>query len=329
MKNKLSDISGFIKVEKLKRNRQIVVFSICLAIATILWFLNALSKDYSTSVNYPVKFVNPPRNQFVANSLPSRFEFKVEAHGFTLLRHKLSFSFSPILLNLTTLTKGVTPDAGNYTIKTSSLIATISEQVSNEITITEINPGELVIKLDSLKTKTVPVEPDVSLHFNPQYNLKEPVSSHPQQVLITGPASVLDTISSLKTEHKTFEKLEKTIEKVVSVIHPDKTDLKPEKVTLKIPAEKFTEKELKIPVQIKNKPEGMKIKLFPSEVKISFLVGLGEFENITPERFSAVVDFDKRTPESENLEIILEKQPSYIQILRIFPQSVEYLTETE
>lgn len=329
MKNKLSDISETLKVEKLKNERQIIIFMICLLIATILWFLNALSKEYSTYVSYPVKYVNPPKNQFLSTPLPSRLELKVEAHGFILLRHKLSFSFSPILLNLTTLTNNLEPVNGNYTLQTAPLINTLSNQVSKEISITEIKPEVLIFKLDSLKTKTVNVQPDVKLEFNPQYNLKEPVSVLPKKVLITGPASVVDTIFNLKTEYKSFEKVEKNFEKVVPVVHPPKTEIKPGKVTLKFPVEKFTEKELKIPVQIKNKPERMRIKLFPSEIKVSFMVGLSEFENIRPEHFQATVDFDNRTPDNENLEVHLEKQPSYIQVLRITPQSVEYLTENE
>jgi hypothetical protein len=225
MKNKLSDISETLKVEKLRNDRQIIIFLICLLIATILWFLNALSKEYSTYVAYPVKYVNPPKNQFLSTPLPSRLEMKVEAHGFILLRHKLSFSFSPILLNLTTMTSNLEPTGGNYTIRTSSLINTLSNQISKELSITEIKPEELVFKLDSLKTKTVGVQPDVKLEFNPQYNLKEPVSVIPKQVLITGPASVLDTISNLKTEFKSFEKVEKNFEKVVSVVHPPKSEI--------------------------------------------------------------------------------------------------------
>ena len=100
MKIKLSEITGYFKIERLKNDKQIVVFLVCLLIATALWFLNALSKDYSTTISYPVKFVNPPSNQFVSNKLPQKFELQVEAHGFTLLRHKLSLSFSPIVINL-------------------------------------------------------------------------------------------------------------------------------------------------------------------------------------------------------------------------------------
>ncbi len=86
MNKNLSQIKGYFKIEKLRNDKQVIVFLVCLFIATTLWFLNALSKDYTTIVSYPVKYINPPKNQFLANKPPSKFDLKVEAHGFTLLR---------------------------------------------------------------------------------------------------------------------------------------------------------------------------------------------------------------------------------------------------
>ena len=100
-------------------------------------------------------------------------------------------------------------------------------------------------------------------------------------------------------------------------------------MTLNIPVEKFTEKELEIPVQIKNKPENVNIKFFPSEVKITFMVGLSEFEDINAADFSAVVDYNTVLLKKENPEVEIEKKPSNIEILRISPDRVEYLIETE
>ena len=64
MNKDLSQIRSYLKIAKLKNDKQVIVFMVCLLIATSLWFLNALSKDYTTIVSYPVKYINPPKNQF-------------------------------------------------------------------------------------------------------------------------------------------------------------------------------------------------------------------------------------------------------------------------
>ncbi|HYQ59128.1 MAG TPA: hypothetical protein VEP89_17420, partial [Draconibacterium sp.] len=107
MKKNIEKISSYLKVEQLKNDKRVVVFLVCVFIATVLWFLNALEKDYTTTISYPVRYVSPPDHQFLANKPPEKLDLKVDAHGFTLLRHKLSFAYSPIILNLTNITRNL------------------------------------------------------------------------------------------------------------------------------------------------------------------------------------------------------------------------------
>jgi len=329
MKKILSEISGYFKIEKLRNDKRIVVFIICLSIATALWFLNALSKDYSTTIAFPVKYIDPPENQFLAVNPPSKFDLKVTAHGFTLLRHKLSLSFSPIVLNLTSITQNIEKSGDSFNVNTRSLINRISTQVSKEITINDITPAILRITLDSLKTKRVPVKENIEIQFKPQFDLKDSVSISPNEVEITGAAAVIDTIAFLHTKAQNFEKLDADIEKMIELILPERTVVRPEKVMLKIPVERFTEKKIKIPISVKNKPEDKYIKLFPSEIELTTLVGLSEFENVKSSNFEVFVDFEKIDYANENLSVSVQSNVSQLKIIRFTPETVEYLIESD
>lgn len=328
MKQKLSKISGYFKIEKLKNDTRIIVFFICLLAATSLWFLNALSKDYYTTISYPVKYINPPKNQFLANHPPSRLELKVNAHGFTLLRYKLNLSFSPIVLNLTNITRNVDSSLDGYKINTNALSQRISGQISNEMELTDILPEVFYIKLDSLKTKKIPVKANIETNFKAQFNLQDSISIHPAKVQITGPAAILDTIMFLNTEKKRFDKLDANLSKTLQILHPQNTTIEPGKALIKIHIEKFTEKEIMIPVQIRNKPENVNIKLFPSEIKLTILVGLSKFENVATSDFEVFVDYENSDKSKDNMEITVLSKATYIKIIRFSPKSVEYLTET-
>lgn len=330
MKRKLSDIIKYLQLEKLKNDKQIVAFLVCLLIATVLWFLNALSKDYTSTISYAVKYVNPPSNRFLSNTPPNKFDLKVEAHGFTLLRNKLSLSFSPIVLNLNAITRNEKSESGTYTIRTEDLMRRVSDQVSKEITISEIRPEFITLVLDSLITKKVAIKLNVKTEFKPQFYLKEPLSASPDSVKITGPATILDTIFALKTEAKTFGQLDAQTERQIGLLHPEKTNVSPEKVMVNIPVERYTEKELKLAVEVRNKPKGVNIKLFPSDIKVSFLVGLSEFESITAADFQAYIDYETITNSHlEDLDVKIETKSTFIQMLRISPTTVEYLIETD
>jgi hypothetical protein len=108
----------------------------------------------------------------------------------------------------------------------------------------------------------------------------------------------------------------------------EKIRVEPKKVNLKIPVERFTEKKIKIPITVVNRPQGSNLKIFPSDAEVSFLVGLSDYETITQSDFDVVVVFDSAQTQ-QTLEVILRKQPEYIQQLRISPPNVEYLIETE
>jgi len=327
MNKNLTDISDYVKVVQLRNNRRIIVFLVCLIIATSLWFLNALGKNYTTTVSYPVKYINPPANQFMADKTPVKLDLTINGQGFTLLRFKL-LSFSPVILDIAEITKNQNSNSGVYKVLSKNLINEISEQFSNEIRISEVNPEILDIVLDSLVTKTVPVELDLNVEFVPQFNLKNPISTNPGKVEITGPTIVLEKISVVKTKVNIINKLEASIKQEIDLIHPERTTISPEKVTLSIEVEKYTEKELKIPVEILNKPAKTRIKIFPSEIKVLFTVGLSRFENIKSSDFGASVDFNSIVKDANNLNITLYKKPEFIQGVRFNPEKVEFLIET-
>jgi len=327
MNTNFTDISEYLKVRNLRNNKRIIVFLVCLFIATSLWFLNALSKDYSATISYPVKFTNPPANRFLAEKTPAKLDLDIEAQGFTLLRFKL-LSFAPIKLDVDEITKNLETNSGTFRVTSRNLISGITDQLSSEIKITNITPEVLNIVLDSLISKTVPVELDLNVDFEPQFNLKSPISTVPESVKITGPTIVLDKISVLKTKVNIMNKLNSSINQEIELIHPEKTTISPEKVSLIIDVEKYTEKELKIPVEILNKPQNARIKLFPSELKVLFTVGLSKFESIKPSDFGASVNYNSIVKDVNNLPITLYKKPDFIQGIRIIPEKVEFLIET-
>jgi len=108
---------------------------------------------------------------------------------------------------------------------------------------------------------------------------------------------------------------------------PEKTTVSPQKVILKIEVEKFTEKELKIPITIRNKPENTTVKLFPSEVKILISVGLSEFDKIKPTDFEASVDFNTIEDGMQDIAVTIDKNPVSNQVIRYNPERVEFLVE--
>jgi YbbR domain-containing protein len=242
----------------------------------------------------------------------------------------LNLSFAPVILDITRLIPHAEEtEPLSYTIRTSDLLNRISSQISNEITILEVHPGSIVLILDSLETKQVPVEADIQIDFAEQYNLSAPLQIIPEQVLATGPGSLLDTLESVSTVHKTFRAIKKTTEEELELVAPEKVTLKPRKAKVIIPAEEFTEKILKIPVKILDKPNDTDIKLFPSELEVSFRVALSQYTAINATDFLLAIPFSAIRSGHPNVQVTLEKKPDFVRDIKYFPQTIEYLIEKE
>jgi hypothetical protein len=86
------------------RNGRIFVFLACLGLASFLWFINALDKQYTDHISVPIRYRNIPKDKELVGKLPTKFDLTVNANGYTLLQHKLSFALVPVYIDVNELT---------------------------------------------------------------------------------------------------------------------------------------------------------------------------------------------------------------------------------
>ena len=70
-------------------------------------------------------------------------------------------------------------------------------------------------------------------------------------------------------------------------------------------------------------------KLFPSEIKLLFNVGLSRFDKIKESDFGVSVDYNSIVADVNSLVVTIYKQPEFVQNIRINPERVEFLIETD
>ena len=70
--------------------------------------------------------------------------------------------------------------------------------VSSGINILEINPREISFVVEKIKYKKLKVVPNAELSFSDGFGLATPINIYPDSVLVAGPASILDTLKSIK-----------------------------------------------------------------------------------------------------------------------------------
>jgi hypothetical protein len=321
-------LPGWMTPWSVQNRETVLTFFLCLLVATVLWFINALSKDYTTTISYPVEYLDLPRNKFITNNPPDHFNLRINTQGFTLVKYKLIKTFNPLLIRVTDIISDIETTAKNsYVIATKNLSEKISSQLSNDVVLLGITPGVLTLAFDSLDIRRVPVASNVEIGFKPRFGLASPVYFEPSHVTVTGPHDVIQDLDTLFTVPGIFKNVGASIRQKIALVMPRQIFVEPNHVTMFADVDEFTERTISLPVWINNQPDSSKVRLFPREVEVRFFIGLSRYTQIKPEDFSLYVSWEDIEHNNAQLQVKVKKQPSGVNTIKIIPENVEYLIE--
>ena len=296
-----------------------LAFLFFVLLASVAWFLRALSDEYIATIEYPVKYINLPPNRILSQPPPQKLTLQVQSDGYTILSSRFKYK-RPL----------------SYNVNAFALYSLSAElNLSNKnIQILDIDPDTLIFNFTRVKRKKVPVK--VRLKYSPelfskQYMLNGNPGSQPDSVEVTGPSYIIDTLRQVYTEEAVFKNLNDTAIKKIPLKKINKLTCPLKKVKVIIPVDEFTESDYTVPIETIHVPDSITIKTFPKTVRIKYIVTLTQFNKIKPDMFRAYVDLNsvdlKSTSEATKLYIQMDSVPSYIHNLSMSPRSVEFLIE--
>lgn len=326
----LNRISQFTDEEKIAFRKRALMFSFFLMLSVIFWFMNALSKNYTTDIKYPVRYRNFPGDKTLIGELPNYFTLRVNAHGYTLLRYKLSSRYIPIVFSVNSfkLSRMSEKDSSFYFLETRYIKEYVAKQLSSEFEIVSLKPDTIIFPFANVVSKKIPVKSVLNYELGQQLILKNNIEISPDSVNVSGPDYIMDTLSYIYSENKNLGILKKSIQKTIGLQKLEHVLIEPENVKVKFEMEKFTEKSLRVPVEALNLPDSINLKLFPHFINVNCQVGLSNFERLEPFMFKALVNYSEiETTQTDKLIITLQTKPDFVKSVNYSPKTVEYLIE--
>ncbi len=306
----------------------IITYLICVIIASILWTLNMLNKDYTTEVTYPVKYINFPKGKHAVSELPKEMILEIKAKGFVILGYNIRKSFLPILFNVSVYSKHILEknNVYEYILNTEDIKDNISSQLYAGTTIQHIRPDVIEFKLVRSASKKVAVSPVVNYTLKRQYILKNAITTSPDSILVSGPSAFLDTLSYIYTAPIHLKEIGKDVTKETELIKTSGINFNETSVEVHIAVEQFTEAQKSIPVNTLNLPDSINIKLFPNSIKVTYDIGLSRYDKISDSDFDFTVDY-KQCALSSYLDVKIKKAPLFIKNITFTPHKIEYILE--
>lgn len=315
-----------------KIDQKILIYLMFVGISTVFWFLNKLGNEFNTTIYYPVKYTNIPKNKVVTSDLPSKLELHVSGFGYNLLRYKFKFIPFPINIDLSKYTQKQVEKEGLKTtvIHTRLIKSNIRNQLGKNINVLDILPDTITCKYANVVSKKVAIKDNASLQFDAQCMLNGKIEFTPDSVLVSGSEQIIDTLKYIYTKKLKFKNLNKDIERNISLQSIENLSIAKKRAIIKIKVSKFTENTMQIPIKTNNVPDSLKLITFPQKANVKYMVSLNNCDKISERDFNLEVNYkDIEKLLGDKLTVKLSYKSNKVKAVSFKPPFVEYIIENK
>jgi len=310
----------------LQFRKKILLFSVFLLISVFIWLLSALSKNYTSVIEYPLVYTDFPEERAFVGELPGHLDLRINAIGYALLRYKMFRKPVPISFKVSAFTLNRPgQDSSRAYILTRYLKDQVSRQLDPELQLLEIKPDTLHFQFARRVTRMLPVKPDFTFEVDKQFTVRDGIILEPDSVEVTGPDLILDTLKYATTVQSDLGLLSRNYSDKVKLRKLNDLEYNRSRVDCTIELEKYTEVQLSIPVEVLNLPDSLSLQTFPSRIKLTCNVGLSKYDRMDKNLFRAVVDYSAIGEKTRELDVTIQNIPDYLISYEYSPKSVEFL----
>ena len=327
MKKKIADILFDTTKGKIKLNHKASIFFFCLLLSTFFWFLSMLSKSYTTVLTVPLQY-NGVADNFIITEAPSKqIEIEVFGSGFDLLGEQLSLNQSKVEIDLNLARK---MNEGSYGLVAEKLRTNVLKSLDKDLNLRRILTDSITFRTQKKISKELTVVPILDISYGSGFNQRGEIKVEPEKIVVSGPEEALEKLELVKTRVIKLSAVSDTVSKKVEL---DKTEFgegisfSHSKVNFTIPVEKYTEKQILLPLSVATKVNDIELKMYPNEVRVFLLVPLSKYEMVNQDLLSARVNFDTESIYMKKLKVALSGVPEYAKLLRIEPEKVEFIVK--
>ena len=320
----LQIIRKYMSKKKPANNKTFHKFILFILLSLVFWCMTKLSKEYDSTIKYPVSYKNLPNDKLLQEAPLSVVSIHVKATGFKLI----SENIFPKNLEIDA-TKLTSKSITDYYLLLNQHRLSLQRQMKTGVLIDHFIIDSIHFNLGLLKVKKVPIILLSDFTYATGFELNGAINVTPDSIIINGPESILDTIDFISTELLLKKELNTSVKEelmIKSFTAISNVKLQEKKVSISALVEKFTEGTLEVPFQVINLPEEMTINTFPKVVKVTYRVALSNFNIITTSSFS--IECDYNMSRKNNLSYLIPKlveKSSLVKNARISPLKIDFI----
>jgi len=307
-----------------KKAKVFLLFLICSFFA---WFISNLSETYESRAYFTLNYRNLPDSLLLGENSNNQIEAKLRTSGFQFLYYKIFRSRVDIDVSQ------VTYQDGKYVLDEQVLIRQMDQQLSQNISLLDLDPNVLDVDLYKVDSRKIPIQANLNLQLQQNYILDGKVNISPDSVVVKGPKSEIDTIKVIKTSPVQLSNVSEDFSSDVSLLFPkglDNSIFSVGRATVFGKVSKFSEKVFEVSVQVRNIPEGYQVKTFPNSVTILCKATIERLKEISASDFEVVADYGQLDgSESSKLFLEITESPQKVYDVKLEKRTVNFVLEQQ
>ena len=318
----MNSSNAITRIRRLLLGKKVGTFLICLGIASLLWVVHALNRNYTYTLKVPVKFLNLPSNKLIVGELTEKLDVEIKTRGLKLLFISLKKNYNEVIVDFNLIKNNAKSQA--YSI--NNVYFNLKNSINFDVELIKIRPDTLFFSINKSNSKLLPVKANLKVNCLPGYSIISKPTITPAYVTVSGDSISLQKMDTVYTYFLNLKDVHQNFTSPVQLKKPyTSINYNVKDVQLSFNVDKLIESSIKIPVQIMNNTGNETIKLLPNFITIKYLVAMKDYENINENSFKAVVNFEHIKEKQKNLQVEIIRAPSEAKIIKTTPSTISYL----
>lgn len=296
------------------KKKDLKIFMVCVLAATMLWFFNALNRERTEVIAYPIHFKYDKKHYVEVSPLPSKIYLSVKGSGWQIMKKVLRIGVTPIVYELHNPINRNRP----YLVA-SQLRRTINNRVQ-DVRVEDILTDTISVVMDKYYERDLEVCIDSSaIALKKNHRITSKIHINPTTVKLTGPEKSLRQLSNpfmLSIGNKTISAdVAQEVPLHLNITHENIIHKSAKEIEVAFQVTPFIEQKTQLIVNLVNFPTKPRFKLHHKHQKITvtYLFKKEDIGKIRLADFKIVADFKSFRKKDSTVALSLQQKPSFIQ----------------
>ena len=280
--------------------------------ATIFWFFNALNKNYSANINFPVAFDYDKENYIPVKQLPSSIRMNVSGLGWDLFRKSSGLKVPPLIIPLERPSE-------TQKIVGSTLPALFSTQLEG-LQINFVLTDTVYVDIDEKSRKKIYLKIDSAWQYlHRDFGVVNEIKIVPDTIWIEGPKRIVDRLPNRINLKLNQDNIDSDFIGEVEVTFPYDFLVKRDHpiVEVAFDVEKLMEVNNRVPLKVVNAPKEFRPIANGLEVNCTFRLPVSMIKTFSNDSLIAVINLDTLPRGSHMVVPVLNGLPKNARLIKI------------